>query len=95
MSDDRPDERPTSTWRHALLYVASYLWALAAWTPYRLIHLMKRRHAKTPVVQIKSDAVAVPMASLIDLAFNAWRLECWLTKIDGGQSAAPGCFVAR
>jgi len=95
MSEDEPDERPTSAWRGGLIYVASYLWTLAAWPPYRLIHWMKRRQAKAPAVQIGDDAVTVPMASLIDLAVDAWRLECWLSGLDGGQSAAPGRFVAR
>ena len=95
MPDDRPDERPTSTWRDALRYVSSDLCALAVSTAYLPIDWMKRRHAKAPVVQIKDDTVVVSMASLIDLAVDAWRLECWLTKIDGGQSAAPGRFVAR
>jgi hypothetical protein len=95
MSEDQPDEQPTSTWRGGLIYVAAYLWALAAWPPYRLIHWMKHRRAKAPVAQIEGDAVTVPMTSLIDLAVDAWRLECWLIKLDGGHSTAPGRFVAR
>jgi hypothetical protein len=40
-------------------------------------------------------SMEVPLASLIELAVEHWRLERWLAKLDQDESIAHGRHVAR
>jgi hypothetical protein len=45
--------------------------------------------------QATPHSVEVPLASLIELAVENWRLERWLAKLDQEESIAHGRHVAR
>jgi hypothetical protein len=91
-SRDHDQERRQSVWLQALSYAVVYLAVL----PVRLVcHLTDRGRRKPAGPQIETDAVAMPISSLADLAVDTWRLERWLAGLDTDQSIAPGRFVVR
>jgi hypothetical protein len=45
--------------------------------------------------QATPRSMEVPLASLIELAVEHWRLERWLAKLDQEESIAHGRHVAR
>jgi hypothetical protein len=76
---------------HIVLFAAEY----SLWICWRLLQWTKNRWRAEVHAPTASRNVEVPISSLVELAIDVWRLERWLTNLDGSQSNAAGRFVSR